>query len=252
MGLSGETFSERWPRSVRISKCRAYPLRTWELPKSANGSGSWPTPTVEGRNPELRPESIVDGRRYSANGENYSLTLPTAAIAWATATADDANNITRDSGTVASLARDSAEDVKSWATPAAQDEKNGMLPPSQMTRDTLPGNVAAWASPDGQAFNIGTTREAHAASVAKMRAKGYNGNGAGETLGIMANSFGRGPTPCPSEAPTARCDSSPAKRLKPGLNHRFGLWLMGYPAVWLDCVRSAMRGARKRPPSRSA
>jgi hypothetical protein len=44
----------------------------------------------------------------------------------------------------------------------------------------------------------------------------------------------------PSEAPTAPSDSSPAKLRRAGLNPRFGLWLMGYPAAWLDSVESAM------------
>jgi len=38
---------------------------------------------------------------------------------------------------------------ENWATPTAQDAKNATLPPSQATRDSLPGNALAetWATP---------------------------------------------------------------------------------------------------------
>ena len=53
-----------------------------------------------------------------------------------------------------------------------------------------------------------------------------------------------GGTPSPSEATTAPSDSSPAKLRRPGLNPRFGLWLMGFPVAWLDSVPLATRSSR--------
>jgi len=200
-------------------------------------------------------------------------TLTDAVDKWATATVDDANNITRASGQIASLARDTfnwatptaedgdraaslsnydglSEDVLKWATPMAAEAHTR---PQTFARGNENTAIQAekWASPDAGAFNVATTREAHAAAMAAMAAKKYNGNGAGETLGIMVNSFDPGPTPSPSAAPTEPSGSSRAKPLKRGLNHRFGLWLMGYPAEWLDCAPSATRGAPKRRARRS-
>jgi hypothetical protein len=236
LGLSGNGSAVSWPRSFRVTRCRAYPLRTWALPTSENASGSWPTPRASDG-----PEPSSHGRTWSSTDYN----LHTATREWATPRAEDGER-------GANSQHDGLmEDVNAWATPAAQDERNGMLPPSQATRDTLPGNVVAWATPDAQAFNAAQTREEHAAAVAKMKAKRYNGNGAGETLGIMANSFSPGAMPSPSEALTEPLGSSRKKPLKPGLNPRFGLWLQGYPAEWLDCERPATRGVRKPPSRRS-
>jgi hypothetical protein len=194
----------------------------------------WATPNTS----DSRGTRQEDGKRNTG--------LNTHAMSWSTPRAEDGER--GDRSEFAGL----MEDVKSWATPTAQDERNGMLPPSQLTRDTFPGNVAAWASPDAQAFNASQTREEHRPAMEKMKAKKYNGNGAGETLGIMANSFDRGTTPSRCEEPTEPSGSSPARRLKRGLNHRFGLWLMGYPAEWLDCDPSGTRGSRKPPSQRSA
>ena len=59
--------------------------------------------------------------------------------AWPTPTVDDANNVTRASGAMQSLARDSHQ----WATPRAEDGERGQG--SQF--DGLPEDVRAWASP---------------------------------------------------------------------------------------------------------
>jgi hypothetical protein len=123
--------------------------------------------------------------------------LPEAVVKWATPTVDDANNVTRTSGSQQSLARDTFQ----WATPNSRDWKDipgtkdrtfadGTTAPRL---DQLPRQVFPWA---------GLTRP-------------------------------------PSEAQTAPPDSSPAKPRRAGLNPRFGLWLMGYPAEWLDSVESA-------------
>jgi hypothetical protein len=161
--------------------------------------------------------------------------------------------------------------VRAWSTARAEDGERG----KGSKFDGLPEDARAWATPDAGAFNVSTSREARAESMARMKAKGYNG--AGETLGLQANAWATpaaqdakngslppsqqvrdtlpgnvaawddGTTGCPSEAQTAPSASSPAKPPSRGLNHRFGLWLMGFPVGWLDFAPSATRSSRRAP-----
>ncbi len=150
-----------------------------ERPTLALAAKQWATPRAE------------DGERGEGSQHDG---LMEDAKRWSTPTVDDANNVTRDSGSLSSLARDSFQ----WSTPSANDAKNCSLPPSQMDRDGLAGQVSPFA----------------------------------------------GMTPPRSAEPMEPSASSPSKRLKKGLNPRFGLWLMGYPVEWLSCVLSAMPSSR--------
>lgn len=199
---SQEMFLGTWPRSGTMRNGKCYRRDSSAHRNNGSGSSSWPTPTTSDGGDNHHSPAVLE--------RNHGKNLIGAAQNWATATADDANNITRESGKVASLARDTfkwatpraedgergkgskfdglPENVRAWATPAAQDSGNGSLPPSQIDRATLPGNVLAWD----------------------------------------------GTTASPSKAPTEPSGSSRATQQKRGLNPRFGLWLMGFPVEWLD------------------
>ena len=109
--------------------------------------------------------------------------------------------------------------------------------------------LAGWPTPDGGAHNIGTDttflerREA-------LKAKHYNGNGFGLTIGQAAqlagwatpraNKWGEpdshGKTAFGSPASTAR---------RGALNPAFSRWLMGFPPEWDDCAPTAMPSSRR-------
>lgn len=193
-------------------------------------------------------------RLARGGGNGFGLTTAQAAAQWATPTVDDANNVTRATGQQQSLARDTfnwstpraedgergenseyaglMEDARNWATPVAKSEAQMWKEktPGQTGGNTLKGEVRAWATPTEQ----------DSANVAG--ASQYDRNS--DPLNVEAAKFETGATPSPSEAPTAPSGSSPGRRLKRGLNPRFGLWLMGYRVEWLDSEPSATRSSR--------
>ncbi|AJK27714.1 hypothetical protein DIVA_50 [Paenibacillus phage Diva] len=69
--------------------------------------GLWATPTASETTAKEKIELTETGRRKCLNGSSHSVDLATM--------------------------------VKMWPTPAAQDAKNCTLPPSQISRDTVPG-----------------------------------------------------------------------------------------------------------------
>ncbi len=168
---------ETWPKRGMMRGGTVFPLpmsvRIRSESVSSSSPGLWPTPDGQAFNVNDSPDKFL-GRQAKMlekgyNGNGAGMTIGAAASSWSTPTADDANNLTRESGTISSLTRDAnrwstpraedgergkgsnfdglPEDARSWATPAAQDAKNGSLPASQMDRDTLPGNVMAWGTP---------------------------------------------------------------------------------------------------------
>jgi hypothetical protein len=196
---SSDVFSGPWPRSGTMRNGVCYPQPMSERHTSGNGSGSWPTPTV-----------------------------------------DDANNVTRTSGSQQSLARDTfqwATPAASWPTPAARDWKGESGAGRQERRDdptdTLPNAARQWATP---------TANEDAAGVS---------TGMQEMLTHQAKWFDGG-MPSQSEAQTTLSDLSPVKQRRAGLNPRFGLWLMGYPAGWLDSVESATASSQRARSKSSA
>lgn len=106
LSLTGDyqLYSETWPKQGMMQSGSAYELQTLEHHIDVSGSLLWPTPTV------------ID----SGSGRVNRSDSPNAAIR----------------PTLAMIARKGL-----WSTPAAQDSKNSTLPPSQVTRDTLPGDL---------------------------------------------------------------------------------------------------------------
>lgn len=207
-------------------------------PSAANVSGSWPTPQVSRGKTQVDPKSGVE--YFKTEG---------AAANWATPTVDDANNVTRASGSVSSLTRDTYQ----WATPQAHDAQ-GKGDPSRVGRfgtehggRNLNDDAASWATPraedgergQGSQFN-GLAEDARAwATPSAQDTQGPNGgqvsslksdvrawatpteqdssNTAGpsqfernsDPLNVECVKFHAGRTPSRAEAPTAPSGSSP-------------------------------------------
>jgi len=107
-------------------------------------------------------------QRMDGTFEEYSGSLPTLGIAWRGALYELATQELPINGSASALwptprancktgpssapKRQGSEDLQTavlWSTPAAQDSKNSTLPPSQVKRDTLPGDIIRelWATP---------------------------------------------------------------------------------------------------------
>ena len=194
------------------------------LDQAAQMFAHWPTPVVNmGRN---RTASRQPGSQHH-DGE----TIHDAVLTWTTPTVDDANNLTRTSGAMQSLTRDSVQ----WSTPRAEDCERGQ----NSQHDGLMEDVRDWATP--------TTRDHKDTGDLSGSMTRKDGTPRDDTAPRQAQSWA-GPTQSPSEAQTAPSDSSPATLRKAGLNPRFALWLMGYPISWLDNIpfgpsRSASKAA---------
>lgn len=95
----------------------------------------WPTPqTRDYRSPDA-PDSP---RAIRKREQGWSTDLNDAAAMWQTPMTSDANGVREyDGKRGVGLNTQAAQ----WSTPTAQDGKNGSLPPSQVDRDTLPGDM---------------------------------------------------------------------------------------------------------------
>lgn len=195
-------------------------------------------------------------REYTEQGKTTQARLRNCIHSWATPMQDDANNVTRDSGKMASLARDThrwatptvvqpggtAEaflerkrkhneshdrtmgesltdlgmQATKWATPRAEDGERGQ----NNQHDGLMEDVRNWATPTEQdsSNNAGPSQ--------------FDRNS--DPLNVEAVKFTDGRTPPPAKEQTVPSASSRKKPLKRGLNPRFALWLMGFPTDWLD------------------
>lgn len=104
---------------------------------SGTGSGSWPTPTCqEVEHPDA--ELTDTGRRLSKDGKSsHSLNLADSVKQWPTPQARDWKGPSGRS--MKGEENDLPNQVKKWPTPTVNDSHNCTMPPSQMTRDNLPG-----------------------------------------------------------------------------------------------------------------
>ncbi|HKT40020.1 MAG TPA: hypothetical protein VJR48_16730 [Ktedonobacterales bacterium] len=109
--------------------------------------GMWPTPTVTGDH---------NRKGVSANSGDGLSTAVKRGTLWPTPTATDAGTgrINRSPSPGAAARPTLAllvapRHASLWSTPAAQDGKNATCPASQVTRDTLPGDIMKEAGQTG-------------------------------------------------------------------------------------------------------
>lgn len=76
----------------------------------------WPTPGSTQRGPHTGRESEGLQTKSHTTGTSFGMTLETAVVKWPTSTADDANNVTRKSGTFSSLTRQVQETLPTQAS----------------------------------------------------------------------------------------------------------------------------------------
>ena len=218
-----------WPASGMLSNGVLSPLPTLVRPTNGNASGSWPTPQTR----DYKGESGTG--RQERKGDPMD-TLANATAGWTTPTVDDANNITRSSGSQQSLARDSHQ----WATPKARDYKDGMSTGAvdrqspDLGKEVVTFGFQAGQTPsntEGQTApsDLSPPAPSHWATPAAQDAVGSHGGGQGKSLRTDTANFRGG-------KPKGR-----------GLNPRFALWLMGYPISWLDGITVAKKLSRGRP-----
>lgn len=242
LDASSDVFSGPWPRSGTMRNGVCYPQPTLARPTDASGSGSWPTPDATNR---VRDEDTLAKcaafRLRNANQKTVPLYLAEVAINWATPTTWPTPNRSDYKGAMTLEAcktwefrgTNLPEAAVTWSTPRAEDGERG----AGSKFDGLSEDARDWATPRSRDWK----------DTPGMATTGTNPDGSQRE---RADQLPRqvfpwaGLTPCQLEAQTTPSDSSPAKPRRAGLNPRFGLWLMGYPAAWLDCVESGTPSSR--------
>ena len=178
---------------------------------------------------------------------------------WPTPTQDDPNNANRKSGQFQSLTR-----AAGWASPSARDwkdtpgmSKEGINPDgTKRTRlDQLPrqAGLVGWATPassnaqagreytekmTGKTLNMDASLAGWPTPMAGTpKTETYNEAGNTDS-GRKTTELASGTTPKSSSAPTGSSDGFL-------LNHRFSLWLQGFPVEWASCGERVGRSSRK-------
>lgn len=128
--------------------------RMWSTPRAEDGERGqasqhdglmedvrdWATPST--RDWKDTPGMATTGTNPDGSTRQRLDQLPRQAVAkaWGTPVAADAVG-----STGGNMGKSLRTDVRDWSTPTSNDAKNGSLPPSQMDRNGLAGEVAPWA-----------------------------------------------------------------------------------------------------------
>lgn len=115
-----------------------------------------------------------------------------------------------------------------WSTPTVDDANN--VTRASGAFKSLSRDTHQWATPAAHESRLGF----------QDRTRGKKGSQ--ESISTQAQ-YWTGQTPSQWREQMGPVDQFQRPRRKLGLNPRFGLWLMGYPAGWLDCVQSATRSS---------
>lgn len=231
----------------------------------------WPTPDVCSG---YRDMSKVDPQAQKRAETHRTVGLHTAAVDWtegewpSPVTSDGergSKTYKRGNPTLKGAAQAMTEGE--WPTPATRDWRSGEASPEMYVRNARPLNEMViawmeemarlwsdegiWATPSAAVVNDGEGHETWRARQAKLKLKGYNGNGAGVPLTIQSQEvclfspqvralFAGVPLPTTdptSSLPSPQTDGSqnPAPSTRSSsrgstlvrLNPRFTIWLMG-------------------------
>jgi hypothetical protein len=138
MGIS-DAYSVTWPRWGMMLSGASYLLPRPELPtrESVSGcSGSIPTPTAG----DSKGSRNMTARRKPGGHAHTGMTLVDYVTIYPTPSATSyGSNKSKSDGAKMRLSLESMASPGHWPTPTAQDAKNSTLPPSQVTRDSVPG-----------------------------------------------------------------------------------------------------------------
>jgi hypothetical protein len=205
---------------------------------------------------DMPSQPPILARRASARRTSDS-----ACGGWVSPQAADANGAGINQHT-ASLCRDARLLLASpWATPAARDyrhanakpwsERGGGKKGEQLNNQVV--HLTGWPTPAAQEFEIADP-ERMRQRRAEVKAKGYNGNGFGLTLGMLAVSeLTSSPQPARYTASGEMLIGCSAGMESGGqLNPAHSRWLMGLPPAWDACAPTATRLSRRSPLSSSA
>ena len=147
-----EEYSGSLPTLGIVWRGELFELSTQERPTSESASALWPTPLAMDALPPKSQKALTreamdvrPGRTSPANLRDVVNVEEGGAI-WPTPRAQMSK------GPSETATRQGSADLQTavlWSTPAEQDSKNSTLPPSQVKRDTLPGDILRelWATP---------------------------------------------------------------------------------------------------------
>lgn len=258
--LEDTQSSENYKRWVTRLRQHSLKRRKWALRTNGSDSSSlgWFTPVCPA--PHDSMHSVGTGGKRQRELADQAIDL------WPTVTA----SVVTGAGT---QGREGGENLQTavshWATPSVEEGRRGAFQSASMrTKDGRGGQLTDqsmnWPTPDAGVSQDGETAGTWAARRARMKAKGYNGNGCGTPLAMAATTW---PTPNTRDGnsaarqttttgimhdgstltdairafPLSRQDAPTSTRGKRSstatrrLNPLFVEWLMGWRRGWTAC-----------------